>query len=433
MTRASTRLPVNAFEEDVDNTAFASAFIEDLESTEFASSSVKHLDKTTISAERAIMLRRLSPSLAGRWKTEGPWVNGLTEEEFQHYLAKTVRSNRAGFKAFLEQVKIAKKKEDAIQVMRDEGLMDQDAKLIDIELNKQSQLDEHELNDWIKELRDNNSGLSSPLSALVRQYFDLPAFPTSGEQPTEDREKTLQKLKAMFSERVETPPATHPSAGLSYIRSKAFLQNHPTYGPQTHHEPILARVVRPRSAVTAGKDKKATLGIGGFITEESATGHFNTRQRQGESLTPEQQYIAAVSNLDPDTPGGSKVWVQPLRASVDEKGYVQLNVDRADDQAVGVKTGNPVEAPVLAGSRLGGRVNDPLDSRPLPGTRHNANYGRALPDERAPRRGAQGFNDAELESARGQQRQSQSSGDEQIEMIQRLAQQHMNDSRKGSQ
>lgn len=407
MTRRNRNTPISAFENDVDNTAFAST-------------SAKDLDSRDISAERAILLRSLSPTQnRQRWKTEGPWVNGLTEQDFQEYLAKTVRKNKAGFLKFLEQVKISQKKAQIIQTMRDEGLLsEQDSKTLDIELEKQSQLDEHELNDYIKELRDNNSGLSSDLSGLVRQYFDLPAFPTINESQTGN---TLLSNLLPEESSSENPPATHPSAGLSYIRTRAFMQNHPAYGPQESHEPVQARVVRPRSAVGNGSDRKANLGVAGFVTEESGHSSFASKMRS-DNLSPEQQYIHNVSYLDVETPGGNKVWVHPIKAHVDEKGYIQLSVERADAQSVGVKTGNPIEAPTMtSSSRYAGRLNDPLDARPLPGSRGNANFGRAT------RRNTQAFDEADLEKARSK---GQEGDEDQIKMIEQLARQHMGDESK---
>ncbi|KAF1344313.1 mitochondrial ribosomal protein MRP51 [Delphinella strobiligena] len=410
MTRRNRNPPVSAFENDVDNTAFGSTS--------------KDLDSLDISTERAIILRSLSPTPQNnspnrqRWKTSGPWVNGLTEQDFQEYLAKTVRKHKPAFLKFLEHVKSSQKKNQILQTMRDEGLLSEvDAKTLDFELEKQSQLDEHELDDYIKELRDNNSGLSSELSTLVRQYFDLPAFPTINEAQTGNN--LYANLLSSEDSSSENPPATHPSAGLSYIRTRAFMQNHPTYGPQESHEPVQARVVRPRSAVGAGSDRKANLGVAGFITEESGHSTFAPKMMKNDNLTPEQQYIHNVSYLDIDTPGGNKVWVHPIKAHVDEKGHIRLTVDRADEQSVGVKTGNPIEAPaILSSSRYAGRLNEPLDSRPLPGLRGNANFARALP------RTAQAFDDADLEKARPKGVE----GDEdQIRMIEQLARQHMDD------
>lgn len=436
-------MATGAFEDHVDNTAFAS-------------SSAFDLDSTPISAERAMMLRNLPADQIinkKRWKTEGPWVNGLTEEEFNRYLTNTVRKNKAGFIKFLEQVKIQDKKKNLRQSMRDEGLLsDYDPRALEIELNKQSQLDEHELNDYIKELRDDNNGLSSELSRLVRQYFDLPAFPianadgeevdiddaASGSARTRAASESANKNKDLLNaitnrlatRAPESPPATHPSAGLSYLRTSQYLHNHPIYGPQMHHEPIQARVIRPRSAQGVNGDKKAQIGVGGFVTEDSNSAGFNSnnRIRTNDEPTLEQQYITSISQLDVDTPGGNKVWVRPVRASVDEKGYVQLLVERASDQAVGVKIGKPVEAPLPPSARIAGRVNERLDSRPLPGTRGNANYGRALPDERSPRRDSRGFNAAELDRAR--EGQAQDGAEDPVKTIERLARQHLDESRQ---
>ena len=414
ISRTSRATPVSAFEDNVDNTAFASSSL-----------AAKDLDSFEISAERAMLMRGLpSTQDRQRWKTEGPWVNGLTEQEFQHFVAKTVRSNKTGFLKFVEQVKINQKKQHVLSIMRDEGLLnDQDPKTLDMELEAQSKLGKHELNDYIKELRDNNSGLSSELSHLVRQYFDLPAFPMpSSQSARSDTNRLLASVLSSEDTSSENPPATHPSAGLSYIRTKAYMANHPQYGPQASHEPVQARVVKPR----AGADRTAYLGVGGFIAENSSHATFKINVAK-ENMSPEQRYVYELSQIDPDTYGGGKVWVNPTRAHVDEKGYIQLTVERADEQAVGVKTGNPIEAPALQSlPRYTGRMDERLDARPPPGSRGNANYGRALPDERAPRRGARGFDSAELSNARGEKEAEY----DQVKVIEELARQHLAPERK---
>ncbi|KAL1305039.1 hypothetical protein AAFC00_001980 [Neodothiora populina] len=419
MTRGSRATPVSVFEEDVDNTAFPT--------TAASQAGARDIDSIPISAERAIILRSLSAADSPqRWKTEGPWVNGLSEEEFQQYLAKTVRKHKPGFLKFLEQVKIDQKKSAAIAAMRDSGLIsDMDPKAFAFEVEQQSQLHRHELGDLIKELRDNNNGLSSELSELVRQYFDLPAFPIVKQDSTN---AFIKNLRLPAETDLANPPATHPSAGLSYLRTKAFLQNHPTFGPQASHEPVEARVIRPRSAIGAGNDRRANIGVAGFVTEESHHSNFNnSKLRNAENLSPEQRHIQKLSHLDPDTPGGNKIWVDPIKAHVDEKGLIQISVDRAADGAVGVKTGKPIEAPSLSSApRFGfpsGRAPR-LDERSPPGTRGNANYGYALPDERPARR-AQAFDAAELTRAKGAVEGE--SREDPTKLIEQLARQHQNE------
>lgn len=400
---------VSAFEDSVDNTAYGSAAA----------------DKTSMSTDRAIMLRALSPQQGRqaqerqRWKTEGPWVNSLTEEEFQQYLANTVRKHKAGFLRFVEHVKVAQKQEDMQQRLRDEGLLGEaNPQTLELELAQASKLDEHELDDFIKELRDGNAGLSSPLSALVRQYFDLPAFPSAAD--SFGGSKLLNTVAPPTSSDAN-PPATHPSAGLSYLRTRAFVQNHPVYGPQETHEPVQARVIRPRAAQGPGP-RKASIGVAGFVTEEENASTFSPSLNRRENLNFRQQTSHLLNYLDIETPGGNKIWVSPATAHVDDKGHIQLKVQEASPQAVGVKTGDPVEAPEAMSSYTrfaSTRFNDPLDARPPPGTAGNANYGRALPDDRSVRQNARPFDAAELEQA--------ASGDDQIKVIEALARAHRGD------
>jgi hypothetical protein len=85
--------------------------------------------------------------------------------------------------------------------------------------------------------------------------------------------------------------------------------------------------------------------------------------------------------LDPDLPGGNKLYVRPISASVDEAGRVRLSVARADSEAIAVKEGNVEQIHAGRSSGAGARSGvqlPPLFSR----ERHTANYGTGLPPTR---------------------------------------------------
>lgn len=390
---------INVFEDAVDHTAFTAA-------------SVRELDAALVSAERAMQRRSLpdEDQTKRRWKTDGPWVNGLTEDQFQQYLHKTVRKHKAGFLRFLEQVRIGQKKQQIMLSLRDEGLVrEQDAEVLELELEKQSKLDEHELTDFIKTLRENNNNLSSELSGLIREFFDLPAFPTADEKSPAER-TFARSLQVYSSSATQTPPSTHPSAGLSYLRTAAYMDNHPAYGPQEVHPPVQARVLRPRSTIGIGavNSRAAVIGVAGFVTSEPGRGGLNFRPGSGRDGSPgEQEYSAAVTSLDPYLEGGNKLFVQPNRAHVDERGYIQLSVAKASEQAIGVKTGNP-------------RATTAPDT----GSTNRTTLSFGFKDNGRPSRAgnSRGFDDAEVREAQGQA--------DPLQAIRNLAQLHESKSRK---
>ncbi|KAI7125492.1 hypothetical protein KC352_g32165 [Hortaea werneckii] len=212
-----------------------------------------------------------------------------------------------------------------------------------------------------------------------------------------------------------TPPSTHPSAGLSYLRTEAVMENHPVHGPQAHRSPILSRVVRPRNAAT-GTDHQAKLGVGGIVTNDPITAQLSTRpatrglnNQSSNDFDPN----AMASTLDPDLPGGNKMWVHPRHAAIDQDGRIRLTVERGRDEAIAVKRDNVQHIhDARAAATRGG-----LAARsPLPGTRESPNFGiatrraqqqvRTSPQSRQSQQkagGVQGFDDVELGRQQGQE------------------------------
>ncbi|GAB7354304.1 hypothetical protein MBLNU459_g4824t1 [Dothideomycetes sp. NU459] len=404
---------ISAFEEELDHTSLGHG-----------------MRDGDMSPARAMQLRSTSDLPAGRtrrWKTEGPWVSGLTEGDFERFLQTTVRRHRDGFVRFLEQVRAEQKRQQTLRAMRDEGLLsDRDARATELDLARHSRLDEHELDDFIKELRDNRGAdlnLSSDLSGLVRDYFDLPAFPTprgadAGAGPESATTRFLHEAASFALHTApDGPPATHPSAGLSYLRTAAYMENHPVHGPQAKHAPVRARVLQTRGAA---RDQGARFGVAGFVVADPNKATHRPPKRS-DNPTAEELYNQASSVFDLETPGGNKVWVHPTRANVDDKGHIRLSVERGDEQAIGVRTGNPVEAPTPQTSYPGRMA--PLDSAP---GQVRANFGTGLPNFRLAR--ARGFEADEVDSAA----QSKSSAQDPAAQIDALIRQHQKNTRRES-
>lgn len=371
---------ISAFEEELDNTSLGHGMRE-----------------SDMSASRAMQLRHVNGGAqTRRWKTSGPWVSGMSEGDFQYYLKTTVRKNKEGFIQFLEDVKVGQKREQSLSAMRHEGLLsDQDERLTELELLRTSKLDEHELDDFIKELRDNNGSdlnLSTKLFGLVRDYFDLPPFPAPMEANSE-LSKTLEKF-IISTDSHDGPPATHPSAGLSYIRTAAYMENHPVHGPQARRSPVQARVLQTSAAT--GRDQGAKFGVAGIVVVDPTKTSHKPSGRNNMPMTADDMFNQAASVFDTESAGGNKVWIHPTRAHIDENGHIRLAIQRGDGQAIGVKTGNPIEMPTPNTSSAAGRMM-PLDAAPNTYPQQSANYGTGLPNYRIPR--AKGFDSEEIENA----------------------------------
>jgi hypothetical protein len=239
-----------------------------------------------------------------------------------------------------------------------------------------------------KSLRDGHANLGSDLSKLITTFLDIPAVNT--EIPGSSSNALTSGFGIELSNLGDNeiaPPTTHPAAGLSHIRTNAFMENHPVHGPQAYPSPILARVLMARSAARSNGNQ-AQLGVGGFVALDPITSGFGKTGRRNDVADPTHQ-------LDPDLPGGNKIFVRPYGATVDEAGRVRLNVARADNEAIAVKEGNVEHIHQGRGSGAA-RSSSAVGLPPSLGRpRQSANYGFGLPDqrrlamnERRPMRGA---------------------------------------------
>lgn len=335
----------------------------------------------------------------GRWKYEGPWLSGMQKGEFENWLLRQVSSRRSEWKEFLRQRENEKRIKSAWAEARAEGnaLTPEDIERL--------RATDQDLQGIQKQLRDEhaNEQLNSELTRLITTFLDLPMASLEGSQNL-DSAFLASIMQTMSAEK--GPPSTHPGAGLSHLRTHAIMDNHPIHGPQSSRTPIQARVVKPRVGASGGQsDYRAKLGVGGVVAEDSTSA---TLAEQDMSRF-RKDTSDATHVINPRVPGGGKVWVRPQAAWVDEQGRIRMNLRRADEESVAVKTGD-VEA--IHEQKRQGNIGPPR--RTMMG--QTANYGTALPDTKrmsptqraqvaggagsgqTPRSGAKGF-DEELAGA----------------------------------
>ena len=193
-------------------------------------------------------------------------------------------------------------------------------------------ISEQDLSNFTQRLRNNKS----LMDRLITEFLDLPA--------SEDHSGTSSSLYARNG-----PPLTHPSAGLSYIRSSARIRNHPVLGPQAElATPVEARVLSPRQMIARPNAFTAKLGVAGFVADDSVT-------NQGQSARSRAQETPGVRAFDFTIPGGAKVWVNPKSAFVDATGNVILGIARTSSLDIeiarnGRYDGPPGKSQVLSAS-----------------------------------------------------------------------------------
>lgn len=262
-----------------------------------------------------------------RWKYTAPHIGGIPPGEFQKWLDTTITpGKKAAWKEYLRRHVLRQRLLEASRQARSEGrvLTAADIPKLREKLNPTDQEVEQEQ----KKLRDYHvmDNLTSDLSQLLTDFLDLPVLPTSTDNVPARNSRFGDFAKSILAGD-KAPPTTHPSAGLSHLRTNAIMDNHPLYGPQKARAPVEARVIHAR---TQSIDQNvAILGVGGFVARDS----YSSTHGSNSGTDP-------AKDLDPDLIGGNKVWVHPDHATIDHRGRVNLTTARAGEEPIAVKTGN---------------------------------------------------------------------------------------------
>jgi hypothetical protein len=243
-----------------------------------------------------------------RWKYKGPWVAGYNAGEFEDYLKREVKRRRPEFRKFLK-VKLEERRalatrhplQKAQEISPPEGLSEERFTAELIKLRHEP----GELYKWIWE------------------FLDLPGTPNQQDAAEHKSDTWLRRdYSRDYAEDNEelNPPSTHPSAGLSYLRTASHVPNHPILGPMATQPPVLARVLKK----AINRQHGAIFGVGGVIAKDAVPNQIHN---------PNDPHMAM---LDRDAEGGPKGWVHPYRASIDPKGKIVLHIEKANKDTVAV-------------------------------------------------------------------------------------------------
>lgn len=306
-------------------------------------------DKTTrVASETSLRNLRRQMGADGRWRRGGPWLPGMSAPDFAKW-TEAIRGRSPAFNEFLrEHVKKAElsaKRRDA-QASGEEFTKDDEAKF---------RVTDEQFEDHVAKLR---SEMKKPVSdvtelgRLIIEFFDLPPM---------DMESEYSGLPNSDDAALKVPRTTHPSAGLSYLRSNAYLENHPILGPRASKSPVEARVLKARTLLRVGARLRAQLGVAGIVTEDDPA--FSSKMSR-RSLVDED----AVDRFDPNIEGGKKVWVNPEYACVGWDGRIQMRLKRADEDAVAIRQGKVpgLELPPVTPAPYAARplLDERLDAKP---------------------------------------------------------------------
>lgn len=245
------------------------------------------------------------------------------------------------FVPFLESKANAKESPGRQRVVLKEG-----AKLESEFMKKYEEDYEVFVSDRTRLMRGDTTKQSS-LNKYIRDFLDMrPVGPTKSGSGTQQIGESPEPVEM----------TTHPSAGLSYLRTNAVLENHPILGPQSRPTPIEARVLMPLD-YDRRQLKTAYLGVAGFVVGAPEHGADFTADRTIRSL-----------QLNAPGGGGGKVWVEAQDAYVDWSGKLKLKIQRPqNNDSVHIKEGRLVRQdqtsrPRQALSQSAARFPDPLDS-----------------------------------------------------------------------
>ena len=238
-------------------------------------------------------------SLSTRWRYHGPFLAGMEQGEFDAYVRDTVKRRRKEFLRYLWtnvlQTYRAEREREAGEAGRD--------------VEEEVPLSQQAFVAALIRLRQGRQELQD----YIRTFFDL-----------SDDLLFLRRNDEPIS---KGPPTTHPSAGLSYLRTTAVVPNHPTFGPTLRGPPVPARALDEFFSESA--KGFGTIGIGGIVTTGDAS-------LPGSRDTTNARYW-----------GGSKVSVHPTRATIDPSGRIELELSQvqADERSLwgDVAYMNPLE------------------------------------------------------------------------------------------
>ncbi|KAG7007869.1 hypothetical protein G7Y79_00008g025070 [Physcia stellaris] len=240
-----------------------------------------------------------------RWKYRGPWIAGQTAGEFKNYTERIIKNRKTEFRQFMRE-----RLGERIAAADRRAAIDNGLPLPD----QPPVIDEQRLDHHIKELRQEQQ--QGRLFELIEEFLDLP----SGSNSSRGDSKGDTWVSSESG-----PPATHPSAGLSYHRAPSHTFNHPAFGPQNEGQPIRARVLVPRTPT----DKRVPrFGVGGVTVEEPTI--------RNSDISQSTEASKGSAALDQDIPGGPKIWVHPDQLTVDPEGRIKVRTKIADPKTTAI-------------------------------------------------------------------------------------------------
>ena len=299
------------------------------------------------------------PKKAKRWRYDGPWLAGMSNLEFDRFLKDLTFQHRLGqFDDFLllrdQDARDAAEAAANAAAAEGEGSSTseeqnpvttegrgtrlktesesanareklQTAQVFHSPLGRQElkprgmgsdQANEQRLREIKKELRNDPEDFAT----VIADFLDLPDGPSApatmyGTTPGGGW-KSAREMSATPHYKEVGPPRTHPSAGLSYVRSTQFARNDAKIGPASSTTVLPARLLKDANQADGNVDRRSqSIGVGGFLAR------------------PDNYGTKAVMGADQwkPVPGGPKMVVRLLETTVQHDGGIEVGVVRDKD------------------------------------------------------------------------------------------------------
>ncbi|KIX02449.1 uncharacterized protein Z518_08390 [Rhinocladiella mackenziei CBS 650.93] len=189
-----------------------------------------------------------------RWRYSGPYLAGMNGMEFDAFLNKITREKKAAFRAYVKEhmrmQRFDQKRAEALDQGRGNTAVHDTAEITDEDVTR-----------YLRYLRS-EPGKFGP---LIVEFFDLADGPKPTPETTEPWSYGRDTISAdPYKE--SGPPRTHPSAGLSYLKSDMFSPNDITVGPSATRHPVPARLLKS-NPITHGKNMPY-IGVAGFVVPQ---------------------------------------------------------------------------------------------------------------------------------------------------------------------
>lgn len=265
-----------------------------------------------------------------RWKFKGPWVAGMTQGDFDVWVTKELKKRKPEFMAFLREQRVQQLGKERRTAARTAGT--------DLTAAESNMISEQEMAEYLRALRQDYN-LASELAGHITKFLDLPSLPSPPGGGS--------KLLAQYDATEKPPPSTHPSAGLTYVRSDAFLNNHPIFGPQARHDPVEARILAGSRTQGFNTSFQGKVGVAGLVAQpppDSGRIRSIPESKELDEMRdgPDRRQATIDekgTSIGLGTPGGNRIWVEPTVLSVDARGRTQLKTANPNHAAVNVKLG----------------------------------------------------------------------------------------------